>query len=138
MGLEYPGEWKFDGVGFGIDWQAVNEFFGLVVNISDDSQDSIETFKSAFGDQRTSTKYSFALGDLRRQMDSRAPNAALFVDNLWSGIETAREQKLKVPSVKFVNDILERHGIRLRVDPPRLTLVPGDALLVEAGVEAKA
>lgn len=68
-------------------------------------------------------------------MDLRAPNAAVFVDNVWSGIEVAKEQKLKVPSARFVNEMLEKQGIALRIDPPNLMLVAGDAILLESPTE---
>ena len=132
MSLNYPGDWKFDGVGFGVPWPAVDEFVELIEKISAGTQDGIEIFKSAFGNQRTSSSYGFAIGDLKEQLVSRAANAAEFVDNLWSGIEQAKEQKLQTPSAKFVNGILEKHEIPLRIDPPNLTLVAGDAILLES------
>jgi hypothetical protein len=135
MSLNYPGDWKFDGVGFDVPLAAVDEFVELIVKISAGTQDGIEIFKSAFGNQRTSSSYGFAIGDLKEQLGSRAANAAEFVDNLWSGIEAAKIQNLQTPSAKFVNGILEKHELPLRIDPPKLTLVAGDAILLESKTE---
>ena len=134
MGLEYPGEWKFDGVGFGIPQQATDEFVELIERkISPDSQDGLELFKSAFGYRRTSSNYGFALTDLREAMASSSSNAAEFVNNLWAGIEAAKIEGLKTPKAEFINSILERHGVLLRIEPPNLVLVGGgDAILLES------
>jgi len=136
MSLDYPGEWKFEGVGFGIPPDAVAEFFDLMKQIAGDSQDAVEGFKHAFGSSSSSSSLSWAIGDLGSVIDTRASNAALFIESLWSGIESAARRGLRVPSPKVINGVLEKYGIPLRLDPPNLVLAEGDAIIVNAKAQA--
>ena len=120
MGLQYPGDWKFDGIGFGIPPKAISEFTELMVKIADGSQSSIESFKRAYGSIGTSSSYSWALSDLETIVQENADNAAVFIDNLWKGIMQAKSEGLQVPSYKYINDILIKNGIPLQIDPPHL------------------
>lgn len=131
MALEYPGEWKFEGVGFGVPPEGVRDFIKLMLDVAGDSKDALEDFKSAFGRTDSSSDFGFAVTDLRTAVNSRASNAAVFVESLWSGIESAAASGLKVPSAKVINTILGKHAIPLKLDPPRLILEDGDAVLVE-------
>ena len=135
MALEYPGEWKFEGVGFGVPPEAVREVFELVLEISGDSKSAVEDFKSAFGSVSSSSSFDWAVSDLDSAIKSRASNAATFVDGLWSGIESAKSEGLKVPSARVVNKLLEKHGIPLRVEPPHLVLTDADAIIVEGNAK---
>ena len=131
MGLEYPGEWKFEGVGFGVPPNAAEEFFNLLLEIGGSSKGAIESFKSAFGSSGSSSSLDWAVTDLSGAMTARATNAAAFVDSVWSSIESAKELGLKVPSAKLINKILEKHAIPLVLDPPNLNALQGDAVIVE-------
>jgi serine/threonine protein kinase len=68
---------------------------------------------------------------LSNVVNSRASNAAVFVDSLWTGIEYAKANGLKVPSPRVINKILEKHAVPLKLDPPHLSLADGDAVIVE-------
>lgn len=131
MALDYPGAWKFEGIGVGIPKNAEHEFRDLVLEISGSSKDAIEDFKRAFGGTSTSSSLDWAVSDLMSLISERALNAAVFVDSLWSGIEAAGADGLKVPSAKVVNKILEKHGIPLRVEPPALVWAEADAVIVD-------
>jgi hypothetical protein len=99
VGLDYPGEWKFEGIGVHIPNPAVNEFRELIVSIAEGSKGVIEDFKSAFGGTSFSTSFDWAVADLDNLLSARASNAVDFLDRLWSGIESAEREGLKVPPV---------------------------------------
>lgn len=130
MSLNYPGEWKFEGIGFGVPPNAVEEFFQLLIEIGGTSKDAIENFKSAFGNTGSSSSLGWAVTDLSSAMTAYAANAAAFVDSLWSCIEYAESAELKVPPVRFLNKILEKHSVPLVIDPPNLKALGGDAVIV--------
>jgi hypothetical protein len=136
LGLKYPGEWKFEGVGFGIPDRAVGDFIELITDIADGSQSVVEDFKSAFGWTGYSSSYDWAVSDMIRALESKSSNAAAFVDNLWKGIEAAKADDLQVPSHGAVNRILEKHSIPLKIVPPNLILTK-DSAIVDAASMAK-
>jgi predicted Ser/Thr protein kinase len=137
LALKYPGEWKFEGVGFGIPDAALSEFADLAEKIAGDSQRIVEIFKSAFGHGGTSSSFGFAVYDLREgAMEGKKDNAAEFVDCFWRGIEKAKEL-VEVPSPKAVNAILQKHDIPLRIELPNLVLV-GDTVIVDAAQSPEA
>jgi hypothetical protein len=138
MALEYPDAWKFEGVGFGVPPNAVSDFISLMTDIADGSQDAVEDFKSAFGGVSSSSSFDWAVNDLHSLVNSRSSNAATFIENLWSGIEYAKAGGLKVPAPKVVNKLLEKHGIPLRLDPPKLVLAEGDAIIASSTASAGA
>ena len=132
MSLKYPGEWKFEGIGFSIPIEAVREFQDLIVQIADGSQDIIERFKAAFGVDMYSTSYDWAVTDLyEKALTSKSDNAAVFVDTLWKGIETVKSQGVPVPSNNKINQILAKHNIPLKIMPPDLIRV-ADTAIVDA------
>lgn len=138
MGLTFPSAWKFEGVGFGISNEALIEFEGLIQKIAtgvDDSQDIFETFKSAFGNQSTSSGASWAETDLWRTMAESTDNAATFVDSFWQAVEFLQKKDIPVPSQSKVNAVLKKHQIPLVVDPPELRLSSGDAVFSAGGQE---
>lgn len=132
MGLQYPGEWKFEGVGFPMPQGAVSTFLELLLSVGDQSQDVLEDFKVAFGGSGRSSAYSWAVSDLSTLVTSRADNAATFVDSLWKCIEKAEARRLPLPSVEFINKILNKHGVPLFVDPPQLRPVKDSAIIISA------
>jgi hypothetical protein len=131
LGLKYPGGWKFEGIGFGVSSEAVSDFSDLIVKIADGSKSVIELFKS-----NNSSSYDWAVSDLSSDLEGSSSNAAEFVDKLWQGIESAKKAGAKVPSHKFVNSILEKHGIPLRIDPPNLVMTDA-SVIIDAGAADK-
>ena len=79
MYLQYPGEWKFDGVGFEIPLEADAEFFELIKTIARGTtypKRIFESFKTAFGVESPSSDASWAETDLSRAMSDARSNAA--------------------------------------------------------------
>lgn len=131
MGLQYPQEWKFDGVGFEISHGADSAFFDLIERIvqgQTNSKKIYETFKSAFGVESTSTDASWASSDLSEAMGDACGNAALYVVSFWHGLEMLRAQGIATPSETHVNKILDEHDIPLVVAPPELKKKEGDVV----------
>ena len=134
MPLEYPGEWKFDGLNERIPGEAISDFHEVILKIASGSSQRwniIERFKSAFGRSGSSSTESWAESDLYSAMSDYANNAALFVDALWSGIENV-EKQVGVPSFAYINKLLSQHEIPLIINPPKLVLKRGDASVVES------
>jgi hypothetical protein len=122
MALRYPGEWKFDGVGFGVPPDAVDDFARLLLKTAGNSKDLIERFKRSFGRMQTSSSWEWAVQDLESGMRDQAENAAAFVDAVWECIEAAKESGVTVPTPSTVNRMLVTHHIALRLEPPDLKL----------------
>lgn len=122
MGLQYPGNWKFEGVGFGVPDQAIEDVLKLIEKTATGEKYILELFKSAFGGESDSSNYGWAVTDLRHRLDEKSDNAAEFVDCLWSGIETVATHDVPIPSAKVVNKLLESHDIPLTIEPPHLKL----------------
>jgi hypothetical protein len=142
MGLNFSADWKFDGVGFEIPNSALSEFEDLVQLIAtgvQNPQDIYETFKSAFGNQSTSSDASWAVSDLQRTMASAKGNAATFVDSFWQANEELRNRGISVPSQSRINSVLKKHQIPLVIDPPELRMPGGDAAFCassQAGIKS--
>ena len=120
MSLQYPGNWKFEGVGFGVPDPAIEDVLKLIEKIATGEQDILELFKSAFGGKGNSSNYGWAVSDLRYLLGEKSSNAAEFVDCLWSGIEIAESHNVPVPNAKVVNQLLESHDVSLKIEPPNL------------------
>jgi hypothetical protein len=133
MGLSYPGEWKFEGVGFSMPQGAMSELHGLLLKISEDSKDVVEDFKAAFGGSSWSSSLDWAISDFAGLVQSSAENPVAFVDNVWKCIERAQARGLLVPSVNFINRILGKHGVPLVLEPPYLRLAKDGSIVVAAG-----
>jgi hypothetical protein len=132
MGLTYPAEWKFEGVGFPLPQGAMSELLGILFKIDAGSQDVVEDFKAAFGGSSWSSSYDWATTDLARIVESSAENAAAFVDSFWKCLERAQTRGLPVPSAGFVNKILAKHGVPLVLEPPILRLAKDATIVVAA------
>lgn len=132
MGLSYPAEWKFEGVGFSLPQAATSEFLGLLFKIDEGSQDVVEDFKTAFGASSWSSSYDWATSDLARIVESSAANAAAFMDSFWKCIERAQTRGLSVPSVSFINKTLAKHGVPLVLEPPILRMATERTIVVAA------
>ena len=113
MSLQYPGDWKFEGVGFGVPDPAIADVLELIEKIATGKKHILELFKSAFGGHGNSSGYGWALSDLRDLLGGKSDNAAEFVDCLWSGIEMAKAHEVSVPKAKVVNQLLESHNLPL-------------------------
>lgn len=138
MGLEFPGDWKFDGIGETVPVQAVSKFHDLVLLIASGSSDRweiIETFKAAFGRAGRSSNESWAESDLHGAMRDCADNAAVFVDALWSGIQAVKRE-VSVPEHTRINAILAEYDVPLTIDPPYLLRKRGDISVAEGNVNA--
>ena len=136
MPLNYPAEWKFEGVGFPMPGQAQSEFFDLLIQIADGSQSVIEVFQTKFGGNGSSTSLGWARSDLDVAMSSRSINAALFIDSLWASIEWAQNAGLKTPAPRVLNAVLRKHDVPLSIEPPSLVLTKPDAVILDAGASA--
>jgi hypothetical protein len=139
MALDYPGEWKFDGIGESIPPGAIDELHELLLLTAsgagfDNTKKFLERFKSAFGRKGWSTNTSFAESDLKDAMAGKADNAAFFVDSLWAAIESVQAD-VAVPSADRINKVLLNHAIPLKIDPPSLLLVRGDVAIVDAATD---
>jgi hypothetical protein len=134
--LNYPADWKFDGFETALPPQAADEFFDVMLKISENKQSVVESFKSAFGGSSGSSNLGWAESDLRKLADSCASNAATYVDSLWTGIEAAQTAGCKVPSLTTINKILLKHSVPLRIQPPDLVLTIGDAALGNEGADS--
>src|SRR5687768_3027387 len=109
MGLKFPAEWRFDGVGVEIPIEAFNDLVRLVDQLAQSSGDPqvvFELFKSAFGNHSVSSSASWAESDMGTAMRSELGNAALFLDYFWSAIEEVKKRKLPAPMPATVNKIL--------------------------------
>jgi hypothetical protein len=131
MGLQYPPEWKFDGVGIEISSPALRDFEKLIQQIvsgTDDPHDIFETFKTAFGNPNPSSNASWAESDMHRTLGESTNNAVTFVDSFWQALEILRKQGIPTPSASKINAILSDHQIPLLVEPPKLQMRGGDAV----------
>lgn len=120
MGLNYPGEWKFESIGIEISTEVDNDFLNLIKKIADSSHDIIEVFKKAFGGESRSTGYGWAVSDLSDLMSRKKTNGVEYIDCLWSGIENARNAGCKTPAYGYINRILNQHEIPLKIELPNL------------------
>jgi serine/threonine protein kinase len=64
-------------------------------------------------------------------------NAARWVDSLWNCIEFADKKGLKTPSPGYVNELLAKHGVPLRIEPPDLVLADDSSTLIDAQIAAE-
>ena len=53
-------------------------------------------------------------------MQDATANAPLFIEAFYDGWEASRKQGLDVPDAGVMNDVLGRHGVPFRIDPPDL------------------
>jgi hypothetical protein len=137
MGLEYPDDWAFEGLGLELPDQAFRALVDLMDKVAKGSQDILETFKAEFGGTGYSSGPGWAHGDTIEQMSRSKDDAVAFVDNFWSALLAAKESGARIPSAKHVNQILQEHGVPLAIQPPRLVLVQSDAIILAKVPEAE-
>ena len=80
----------------------------------------------AGADYCRSSGAGWAETDLRSFMDAATANAPLFIEAFYNGWEASRAQNLAVPDTDAMNEVLVRHGVPFRIEPPNLTTVGGD------------
>jgi hypothetical protein len=136
MALQYPSEWKFEGVGFSISDEAYNNLYDLILKVSTGAEEPqwvIEKFKSGFGAIGSSSSFDWAITDLSSVMLGARTNAAAFIDAYWSTMEAIKEYGIAVPSVNHINDVLHQHDVPLTISPPHLVLEGVDSILMDEG-----
>ena len=135
MLLQYPPEWKFDGVGIEISRDALKAFLELVLKTAKGNSNRwaiIEEFKAAFGVAGRSSSEGWAENDLITAMESGCSDAVSFIESLWTGVTVVQLMGVPIPSAKHINGILHECGIPLILDPPNLSITRGDAAVVQA------
>lgn len=113
--LGLPGDSKFEGIGFGIPIEAVNDFYDLLEKIAGGSKSWIESFQTAFGGVGRSSDYSWALTDLHSNMRDRSEDAAFFMDSLWLALRNGENGGVQVPPYSTLNKILQKYQIPLKI-----------------------
>ena len=82
MPLDFPDNWRFEGIGQEFPGHLVYEVLELLKQLPTEPKDRksyLEACKSAFGVDQPSSSVSWAEADLRRAMEEKRSNAALFV-----------------------------------------------------------
>ena len=135
--LNFPSSWRFrppagnEPIPAGV----VSDIFDLIRRTAaqnDQRQRTLERFKAFFAPvagavSSQSTSASWAETDLCSFMEDATANAPLFIKAFYDGWEASRNQDLAVPDTDAMNDVLVRHGVPFRIEPPNnLTHVGGD------------
>ena len=134
--LNFPGVWRFrppagnEPIPAGV----VSDIFNLIRRTAAQDQQrqrTLERFKVFFAPvagavYSRSSSASWAETDLLSFMEDATANAPLFIEAFYDGWEALRNQDLAVPDTDAMNDVLVRHGVPFRIEPPNLTLVGGD------------
>ena len=134
--LNFPGAWRFrppagnEPIPVGV----VSDIFDLIRRTATQDQQrqrTLERFKVFFAPvagavHSRSSSASWAETDLLSFMEDATANAPLFIEAFYDGWEALRNQNLAVPDTDAMNDVLVRHGVSFRIEPPNLTLVGGD------------
>ena len=136
--LNFPSEWRFRPPAAAIPDVVVSNIFSLIQRTaSQQGQDqqrqrTLECFKSVFAPLAgvpncSSSSASWAETDLHSFMQAATANAPLFIEAFYNGWETSRDLlDLAVPDTAAMNDVLAKHGVPFRIEPPNLTPVEGD------------
>jgi serine/threonine protein kinase len=132
MGLQFPSEWRFEGIGFEMPSSAHRRFIEVIGNISPGHggpKAVYETIKGAYGNSSNSSSTSFAESDMHTTMGNAKVNAAMYVASFWDAMLALKEGGLDVPTVKFLNKILSDESVPLVIDLPNLRRLDADALV---------
>ena len=65
--------------------------------------------------------------DLLSVMQRTAANPPLFIEAIYDGWEASRNQGLAVPDTGVMNELLSKHNVPFRIDPPDLKSVGADS-----------
>jgi predicted Ser/Thr protein kinase len=136
LSLKYPADWKFRGVGSPMPPDAIDAFKDLLVDVGDRSKKTLEEFKGLFGGTGGSTSYDYAVHDLHDFLTRQSGNPAKFLDSFWNCIEFAEKKGLKTPTSGYINEILAKYDVPLRIQPPDLVLVDESSALIDAQIAA--
>lgn len=126
--LKFDNSWRFRPPA-SLDREIVNEFNELLkkIAVQGDSWDVLEHFKSYFAraagtSSMRSSSESWADSDLWSYMISVSSNAPLFIAAFYDACQTLQDDNpdLSVPDVPLVNELLEKHGVDFKVEPPNL------------------
>ena len=139
--LNFPASWRFkppvgnEPIPAGV----VAEIFDLIRQTAAQDQQlrqrTLEHFKRSFApaahvDYCRSSDAGWAETDLHSLMEAATPNAPLFIEAFYNGWEALRDQELAVPNADTMNDVLVRHDVPFRIEPPNLRSVRGDNVAV--------
>jgi hypothetical protein len=143
MGLNFPGDWRFDPPADGrfanaaMPNAAVSDCVsGIIEKIRTKKSrwHVLEHFKSAFGATSTSSAEDWAYTDLWRAVEEAGKNAPLFIEALYDGCESLREESGGfVPEVRHINAVLAKHNVGYLIEPPNL--VPRELMGAAIAVE---
>lgn len=120
MSLQFPGEWMFEDSDAmpSVPAALVTRFWKMLVAIGDsanDPKDVVESFKRRFGRSTSSTSLDWAQTDLGTAMQERGEHAATFIENLWTALQEAKNDGLKVPSTEQINKWLADDGVPFQI-----------------------
>ena len=90
MSLQYPAEWKFDGIDVAIPQEADREFFQLIRKIAaghSHPKSIFEAFKSAFGESSRRPVGQLGGKRLRCNHARCSWQCSAYVASFWEGIE---------------------------------------------------
>ena len=138
--LNFLGAWRFrPPAGYDpISNDLVHEIFDLIKRtaVQDEHyQHTLERFKTFFGrvsdaDDAWSSSAGWAETDLLSRMQDATANAPLFIEAFYDGWEASRNQGLDVPDTDVMNDVLAKHDVPFRIEPPDLKPVGADNVTV--------
>ena len=131
--LNFPGAWRFrPPAGYEpIPAGVVSDIFDLIkITAAQDQryQRTLERFKTFFARvsgavDSWSSNASWAETDLLSSMQEATVNAPLFIEAFYDGWEASRNEGLDVPDTNVMNEVLGKHGVPFRIEPPDLTPV---------------
>jgi len=140
MPLQYPAEWKFDGYPLALPDDAHDDFCELISMIAEGTgkpKTVYEDFKHSFGNVVASSDTSWAESDMHTAMSRMQENAARYVAAYYSGVESAKNRGLEVPTVERMNAVLKEHDVPLIIAPPNLLPKQGDIEFVAEQAESE-
>jgi len=138
--LDYPSEWKFPidkGPG-AIPGEALSFFHGIFLQIASNNQSAIESIKNIFSASignscSRSSDYGWATSDLYEAMEKVAFNAPVFIDALFESIDNLARSGRTVPSVGYINKVLEEKGVPFQINGQSIIRIGGDAYIHNSG-----
>ena len=145
--LNFPGVWRFrPPAGYEpIPAGVVSDIFDLIRQTAATDQQfqrTLERFKGFFAPvagavHSWSSSANWAETDLLSFMENATANAPLFIEAFYEGWEASRNQDLAVPDTDVMNEVLAKHGVPFRIEPPNLTPVGGDNATVVIPVQER-
>ena len=128
--LNFLGAWRFrPPAGYEpIPNDVVHDIFDLIKRTAAQDgqyQRTLERFKSFFAPvsdavNSRSSNAGWAETDLFRLMQDAAENPPLFIEAFYDGWEASHDRGLDVPDTDVMNDVLAKHRVPFRIEPPDL------------------